>query len=138
MKIAYWSPLAPLGTGVADYSEELLPYLAEGAEIHLFTDGYEPENPEILERFRWYPAHAFDEVSKRESFDLNLYQIGNSSYHRYALNAALRFPGVVVLHDLVLQHLFLGLSVERADVELYVSEMRRAYGDRGAALGRHG
>jgi glycosyltransferase involved in cell wall biosynthesis len=42
----------------------------------------------------------------------------------------------VVLHDLVLQHLFLGLSVERANVQLYVSEMKRAYGERGAALGR--
>ena len=51
-------------------------------------------------------------------------------------NAALRFPGVVVLHDLVLQHLFLGLSVERGDAALYVSEMKRAYGTRGAVLGR--
>jgi glycosyltransferase involved in cell wall biosynthesis len=136
MKIAFWSPLSPLGTGVADYSEELLPYLAEEAEIHLFTDGYEPANPAIRDRFRWYPAERFDEVAEREGFDLNLYQLGNSAYHRYALNAALRFPGVVVLHDLVLQHLFLGLSVERADVQLYVSEMKRAYGERGAALGR--
>ena len=42
----------------------------------------------------------------------------------------------MVLHDLVLQHLFLGVSVERGEVELYVSEMKRAYGERGAALGR--
>ncbi len=43
---------------------------------------------------------------------------------------------MVVLHDLVLQHLFLGLSVERGNTALYVSEMKRAYGDRGAAVGR--
>lgn len=136
MKLAYWSPLSPMGTGVADYSEELLPFLAEGAEIHLFVDGYRPANPSIRERFSWHQARDYEEVDAREHFDLNLYQLGNSSYHRYALNAALRFPGVVVLHDLVLQHLFLGLSVERGNVELYVSEMRRAYGERGAALGR--
>jgi glycosyltransferase involved in cell wall biosynthesis len=136
MKLAYWSPLSPMGTGVADYSEELLPYLSRGAEIHLFVDGYTPANPELRERFPWHQARDYEAVHSREGFDLSLYQIGNSSYHRYALNAALRFPGVVVLHDLVLQHLFLGLSVERGDVELYVSEMRRAYGERGAALGR--
>jgi hypothetical protein len=136
MKIAYWSPLSPQATGVADYSEELLPYLAEAAEIHLFTDGYEPSRPEIRDRFRWHPAREFDRLAGTERYDLNLYQIGNSSYHRYALNAALRFPGVVVMHDLVLQHLFLGLSVERGNVQLYVSEMKRAYGERGAALGR--
>ncbi len=137
MKLAYWSPLSPQGTGIADYSEELLPYLADkGADIHLFVDDYEPDNRAIVERFPWHPARDYERVAERESFDLNLYQIGNSSYHRYALNAALRFPGVVVLHDLVLQHLFLGLSVERGDTALYLSEMKRAYGERGAALGR--
>ncbi len=137
MKLAYWSPLSPRGTGIADYSEELLPYLADkGADIHLFVDDYEPNNRAIVEQFPWHPANEYEHVNQREAFDLNLYQIGNSSYHRYALNAALRFPGVVVLHDLVLQHLFLGLSVERGDTALYVSEMKRAYGERGAALGR--
>ena len=137
MKLAYWSPLSPRGTGIADYSEELLPYLAaKGADIHLFVDDYEPDNRAIVEQFPWHPAREYEHVNQREAFDLNLYQIGNSSYHRYALNAALRFPGVVVLHDLVLQHLFLGLSVERGDTALYLSEMKRAYGERGAALGR--
>lgn len=137
MKLAYWSPLSPRGTGIADYSEELLPYLADkGADIHLFVDDYEPDNRAIVEQFPWHPAREYEHVNQREAFDLNLYQIGNSSYHRYALNAALRFPGVVVLHDLVLQHLFLGLSVERGDTALYLSEMKRAYGERGGALGR--
>ncbi len=137
MKLAFWSPLSPQGTGIADYSEELLPYLKKGgADIHLFVEDYEPDNPEILASFEWHYAREYEDVAAREAFDLNLYQIGNSAFHRYALNAALRFPGVVVLHDLVLQHLFLGLSVERGDAALYISEMKRAYGERGAALGR--
>ena len=137
MKISYWSPLSPSGTGVADYSEELLPHLAkENIEIHLFVSDREPSNPAIRDEFSWHWARDYEEVAARESFDLDLYQIGNSSYHRYALNAALRHPGVVVLHDLVLQHLFLGLSVERGNTALYVSEMKRAYGERGAAIGR--
>jgi glycosyltransferase involved in cell wall biosynthesis len=137
VKISYWSPLSPSGTGVADYSEELLPHLAkENIEIQLFVSDREPSNPAIRNAFRWHWARDYEEVAAREKFDLDLYQIGNSSYHRYALNAALRHPGVVVLHDLVLQHLFLGLSVERGNTALYVSEMKRAYGERGAAIGR--
>ena len=135
MKLAYFSPLSPQGTGVADYSEELLPYLADGADIHLFSE-VEPTHPEISKRFAWHHARDYEEVAEKSDFDLNLYQLGNSSFHRFALNAALRFPGVVVMHDLVLQHLFLGLSVERGNNALYVSEMKRAYGARGAALGR--
>jgi glycosyltransferase involved in cell wall biosynthesis len=137
MKLAFWSPLSPSGTGVADYSEELLPHLAkEGLDIHLVVSDHEPSRVDIRASFPWHFARDHDRVAERERFDLNLYQIGNSSYHRYALNAALRFPGVVVLHDLVLQHLFLGLSVERGNTALYLSEMKRAYGERGAALGR--
>jgi glycosyltransferase involved in cell wall biosynthesis len=137
MKLAFWSPLSPSGTGVADYSEELLPHLRkEGIDIHLIVSEHEPSNPDIKAMFPWHHARDYDEVAERERFDLNLYQIGNSSYHRYALNAALRYPGVVVLHDLVLQHLFLGFSVEHGNTALYLSEMKRAYGERGAALGR--
>lgn len=137
MKLAFWSPLSPKATGIADYSEELLPYLAKrGVDIHLVVEDYEPSEKAVTDSFPWHYAREYEKVLEREKFDLNIYQIGNSSYHRYALNAALRFPGIVVLHDLVLQHLFLGLSVERGDSALYVSEMKRAYGERGAALGR--
>jgi glycosyltransferase involved in cell wall biosynthesis len=136
VKLAYWSPLSPQPTGIADYSEELLPHLARGAEIHLFTERDPPANPLIRGQFAWHRADAWDEVNARQAFDLNLYQLGNNACHGYVLNAALRRPGVVVLHDLVLQHLYLGLSVERGNVGLYLSEMKRAYGERGAALGR--
>lgn len=136
MKIAYFSPVPPLGTGIADYSEELLPFLTKRAEIDVFIEDYEPSSAWIRDNLECYPARRFEELRAKRLYDLNLYQIGNSSFHRYALNAALRFPGVVVLHDLVLQHLFLGLSVEKGNVALYISEMKRAYGDRGAALGR--
>jgi glycosyltransferase involved in cell wall biosynthesis len=137
LKISYWSPLSPSGTGVADYSEELLPWLAkEGFDIHLFVENREPANSEIRNAFPWHWARDYEEVNEREAFELDVYQIGNSSFHRFALNAALRHPGVVVLHDLVLQHLFLGLSVERGNNALYISEMKRAYGERGAAMGR--
>jgi glycosyltransferase involved in cell wall biosynthesis len=137
LKLSFWSPLSPEGTGVADYSEELLPHLAkEGLDIHLIVSDYEPSNEDIRGSFPWHRARDFEEVAARERFDLNVYQIGNSAFHRYALNAALRFPGVVVMHDLVLQQLFLGLSVEKGNTALYLSEMKRAYGERGARLGR--
>ncbi|MGH9389499.1 MAG: glycosyl transferase family 1, partial [Vicinamibacteria bacterium] len=72
MKISYWSPLSPSGTGVADYSEELLPHRAkEGIEIHLFVSDREPSNPGIREAFPWHWAHDYEEVAAREKFDLD-------------------------------------------------------------------
>src|SRR5207248_8267372 len=51
MKLAYFSPLTPQRSGISDYSEELLPYLAEGAEITLFVDGFQPMNRELTSHF---------------------------------------------------------------------------------------
>jgi glycosyltransferase involved in cell wall biosynthesis len=50
--------------------------------------------------------------------------------------AALRRPGVVVLHDFSLHHLVLRETVERGDRSAYLREMRRAYGERGSFVGR--
>ena len=51
MKLAYFSPLGPQRSGISDYSEELLPHLAAGAEITLFVDGFHPLNRELTARF---------------------------------------------------------------------------------------
>ncbi|PYS77453.1 MAG: glycosyl transferase family 1, partial [Acidobacteria bacterium] len=50
MRLAYFSPLTPQRSGIADYSEELLPHLSEGAEITLFVDGFEPTSRSLRAR----------------------------------------------------------------------------------------
>src|ERR1700741_975595 len=53
------------------------------------------------------------------------YHIGNNSWHREIYARALNRPGVVVLHDAVLHHFFLGtLSRER-----YIEEFVYNYGE---------
>jgi hypothetical protein len=37
MRLAYFTPLPPSKSGIADYNSELLPYLAKGAEISVFV-----------------------------------------------------------------------------------------------------
>ena len=38
MRLAYFSPLPPSKSGIADYSVELLPWLSLGAEISVFVE----------------------------------------------------------------------------------------------------
>lgn len=52
--------------------------------------------------------------------DVNLYHIGNNQLHREIYARALREPGVVVLHDAVLHHFFLGSLREVEYVEEFV------------------
>ncbi len=56
--------------------------------------------------------------------DINLYHIGNNHLHRDIYKRALREPGVVMLHDAVLQHFFLGSMTEQE----YVDEFTYNYG----------
>ncbi len=99
MTIGFHSPMPPARTGVADYSEALVRALRKHAQIQV-NPGSGPVDAEI-------------------------YQIGNNPLHREAYRRALAEPGVVVLHDAVLQHFHLGLGGE----EDYVSEFVYNYGE---------
>jgi len=114
MRLAYFSPLPPSNSGIADYSAELLPYLARGAEIKLFVEhanetcgnmdqsGYEVEQ-----------AIHFDKAHREKPFDLCIYHQGNHSYHEYIYERALTTPGLLVLHEHCLHHLVVGKTLSR-------------------------
>lgn len=108
-----WSPRPPSPSGIADYVAESLPHLGRGADVQLVT-----------------------EETEDAGADLDVYHVGNSAAHAYAYRAALRKPGVVVLHDWSLHHLVLGETVEKGDVASYLREMRRAHGDSGTFVAR--
>jgi glycosyltransferase involved in cell wall biosynthesis len=54
-----------------------------------------------------------------------LYHLGNNGLHREIYAAALRTPGVVVLHDAVLHHFFLGTLTR----DEYIAEFTLNYGE---------
>jgi glycosyltransferase involved in cell wall biosynthesis len=135
LRLAYFSPLTPQRSGISDYSEELLPHLADGAEIDLFTDGFAPANAALRERFKFYDYRAApDQLSRLREYDAAVYHMGNDHrYHAGIYAAARAFPGVVVLHDYALQHFFLGLARERGDLNIYLDELGACHGRRARA-----
>ncbi|MCU1337166.1 MAG: hypothetical protein JWO19_2747 [Bryobacterales bacterium] len=104
MKVGFFSPLPPAPTGIADYSAALLPHLHELGEVEIAP----------------------------EKCDVPLYHVGNNALHRDIYHRALTHPGVVVLHDAVLQHLMLGML----DPDEYVNEFVYNYGEASRELGR--
>lgn len=97
MKVGFYSPLPPSPTGVADYSAALLEALRKRGTVEVDA----------------------------ASCDAALYHIGNNSLHREIYLRALAQPGVIVLHDAVLQHFYLGML----DAEAYVEEFVFNYGE---------
>ena len=85
LKLAYFSPVNPVQSGISDYSEELLPYLARYADIDLYVDDYTPTNQEITRQFEVYPAGKFSRQAGR--YDTYLFHMGNSAAHSYIYRA---------------------------------------------------
>src|SRR5215831_7381601 len=108
MKLAYFSPLSPQRSGIADYSEELLPYLAEAAEITLFVDGFQPSSADVTSRFEIcdYRRHP-DVLQQLPTFAAVIYHMGNDHrYHTGVFEAMIKHPGILVLQDFALQDFF--------------------------------
>ncbi len=90
--VGFFSPLPPARTGVADYSAALLPELRKRGRVEI--------------------------ASPRA--DVALYHLGNNHLHGEIYQRALAQPGIAVLHDVVLQHFFLGTLNESAYVDEFV------------------
>ncbi len=134
MRIAYFSPLNPQPTGIADYSEELLPHLARHAELDLFVDDYQPNNPAIVEQFAVFHYRRFPVLRKQRRYNACLYHMGNHPSHRYIYDTLLHYPGITVLHDYVLYRFFRSTTLESGNPAAYVREMGYCYGWQGFDL----
>jgi glycosyltransferase involved in cell wall biosynthesis len=114
MRVAYYSPMPPSRSGIADYSALLLPALRRHVEVEVARPG----------RFRRAP-----------SADVSLYHVGNDpDAHGWIVEALRRRPGVVCLHEIVLHHLVAGITLARGDAAGYLDAMEADYGLAGRLL----
>lgn len=135
MRLAYFSPLPPSKSGIADYSAELLPYLAQGADVSVFVEhARELRANQGRADYRVYDVAHFDDINARRPFDLCLYQQGNNPYHEYVYDRALIVPGITVLHEHCLHHLIALKTLDRGDEAGYRELLFQAYGRSGAEL----
>lgn len=116
MRVAFFSPLPPCRSGIADYSETLAEHLKPLVELEVFADGDRP----------------FD----ASRFDVALYHLGNNPYHGFVYEAALRHPGVIVMHESNLHHLIADLTIRRNDWDAYLRECEYEGGPEALAYAR--
>jgi glycosyltransferase involved in cell wall biosynthesis/SAM-dependent methyltransferase len=103
MRLAFFSPLPPVKSGIADYSAALLDPLARMAQVEAFAQA---------------PA-AFDP----SSYGALLYQLGNNPHHVFVYETALAYPGVVVLHEGNMHHLIAEATIRRGNWDAYMREL---------------
>jgi glycosyltransferase involved in cell wall biosynthesis len=114
VKIAYYSPLPPERSGIADYSALLLPALRERLDIKVPRRGV---------------------TRPLRGTDVALYHVGNNpEAHGWILEALRRRRGIVVLHDFVLHHLIAGVTLGQGNAAAYLDAMQRDAGVIGRLL----
>jgi glycosyltransferase involved in cell wall biosynthesis len=109
LRCAYISPLPAVASGIADYSAELIPALAEHYEMTLIVSQDNVADAWLRAGFQIKDARWF--TQNRAKFDRVLYHFGNSPAHLYMYALFDRFPGTIVLHDF-----FLGDSLAYVDL----------------------
>ena len=127
MRIAYFSPLNPIKSGVSDYSEELLEYLSGYGIIDLFVDDYQPSASWLYDCFNIESYRTILENNGGNDYDINIYHMGNNENHSYIYSMLLQRPGLVVLHEPMLHHFVFSQTVGNNDVRGYLRELDYCY-----------
>ncbi|HKO54873.1 MAG TPA: glycosyl transferase family 1, partial [Thermoanaerobaculia bacterium] len=94
------SPMPPARTGIAHYAAMLAPALARQLDLTVISAPDSSLQP-----------------------GRRIYQLGNNPHHEWIYNKAMRTPGVIVLHDVVLHHLIVEMTLARGDAEGYVAAL---------------
>jgi glycosyltransferase involved in cell wall biosynthesis/SAM-dependent methyltransferase len=103
VNLAFFSPLPPAKSGIADYSAVLLDHLKRYADVDAFSS-----RPPSFDPSR---------------YDAIVYQLGNNPHHAFVYEMAMEHPGVVVLHEANLHHLIADLTIRRGDWDAYIREV---------------
>ena len=135
MRIAWLSPLPPIASGIGEYSLQLLPLVAEHAEVTAVSP--RPgrfKRVVVPEGIRWETPNAW--AAQVGRYDASVYHLGNNLFHQFAYDAALEHPSISMFHDIVLHHMLADVLVERGqnDYMGYEKVLRSEHGAVGTRL----
>jgi glycosyltransferase involved in cell wall biosynthesis len=134
MRVAFFTPVSPQKTGIADYSEqEMLPHLSRFCDIDIFIDkNVTPSNKNLIKDFNIYPYSDFPALET--NYDIPIYQMGNNLLHKFVYDTLIQYPGIVVLHDIFLHGFLWNVSLAQGDANKYIDTFEYCYGKKGAKI----
>lgn len=140
MRIAWFTPFSPR-SAIGHYSAAILEHLTREHAVVVFTppcSGPDSPRPTSLPLVTIADTPSPELLETLTGFDAVVYNIGNyPPYHEPIYETAVRHPGVVVLHDLVLRDFFMSHTyriIGRA--EYYPELLGYAHGPEAEAHGR--
>ena len=128
-KIAFFSPLPNKRSGISDYSLELLPFLSKYMDIDIFIDdNYTVDDDYLKYNFHIFSYKLFDDL--KVNYDNIIYQFGNSEFHHYMYDIALKNKGVIVLHDFYLSGLIDYIATKEQNRDFFIENITYSHPNR--------
>ena len=125
MRIAWFTPLSPARSGLAVHTADVLSALRTDFHIDVFVD--DGDDAALAGRARpaeVCPAHDFIWRHARRPYDVTVYDVANTASHTYMWGYAVRYPGLSILHDVVLHHSRAAHLLRRNRLDDYRAELR--------------
>lgn len=126
-RLAFFTPLPPIESGISDYSVDLIHELCHFYDIDIFIDdGYAPQI-DFEQNVRIMCHSEF--AANSQEYDKIIYQVGNSAYHLYMFQYIQNYKGIVVLHDYNMHGVmyYSAMQCEKNNYELYGKYLREDY-----------
>jgi glycosyltransferase involved in cell wall biosynthesis len=137
VKLNLFSPLPPTRSDIARLTVHMLPHLARGAEVVVWSSeaewNFEPPRGVSVRHYDWQRP-PWREINQA---DATFYQMGNDPrYHGAIWHLSQQHPGIVILHDLMMQHFFSGLVFHDRGLNRrqYLELVERHHGIKGRVL----
>lgn len=131
-RLAYFSPLPPMRSGIADYTIELLPYLTKWFSIDLFTVRKDRSMQCHAAGLALYDAAQYG--GRKSLYDATILQLGNSELHDYMFEFINEHSGIVVLHDFYLSDVVHWIGHVRADPNFFRNALAHSHGSDAVAM----
>jgi glycosyltransferase involved in cell wall biosynthesis len=137
VKLNLFSPLPPTRSDIARLTVHMAPHLARAAEVVIWSSEREWKfDPPSGVTVRHYELQRppWREINQA---DATFYQMGNDPrYHHAIWHMSQQHPGIVILHDLMMQHFFSGLVFHDRGMNRreYLELVERYHGIKGRVL----
>lgn len=113
LKIAFFTPLPPIQSGISDYSEDIINELCRYCDIDIFIEETYNATPVFPSNVVIYSHKAYP--SRRSQYADTVFQVGNSEYHFYMYQYIKQYHGTVVLHDCNLHGAFYHMAINKGN-----------------------
>lgn len=131
MKIAWFTPFSTK-SAIGRCSAGIVEELSKFAHVDVLCfDSEQTHSTSVPVRKFATPSAVTEEILSQ--YDIAIYNFGNYlPFHGAIIEVSRRHPGIAILHDFVMHHLFAGYYLEHLrSAPLYVQAMERLYGVRG-------